>query len=715
MKLIRAEFENFRLLRDLVLDFSTDTKQKLTVIRAENETGKTTILNGLQWAFYGDDALPGKGLDYRLHPIDWDASDERRIPITVQVDFEKTKLKGSPRRLIETKEQYRVIRSAYETLDGVTPRTRSTLKIFQLTDKGSEPIPYPEAWISEELPPKLREVFFTDGDRALSFIEATSSAQATKAKRQRVEKAIQSLLGLDVINDARRHVKKTSFEINKSMKDTGLGEKLTQIAIELEQIEKTSEELKEKIEDSKSQFVRFDQEFSDAEKKIEAALIKGDREQLKIERDRVKQQLEKIDELRLGASKEHSNLFRCMSLSRDLLAPVLEKGLAKLSKLRDEGKIPNITIPVLEERLKGITCICGESLSHDAEGKRRRVHIQYLIDESRKADALQNSITDLFYGSRPLKQEEIADDDRWSAKYAQVVERRDKLESVREEQGRKYKDLEKKLDSIPDINIQGLRSHQLYCRNQRDRFNTTWTRHETQLEELKKERASLTAQRENFLRQKKKGTRIQARLDVATDVELVLEMSYARMTNEELTKVSELMNTIFLEMIGADTEQRAIIRKAQVSDEFDILVYGPNDQLLNPDLDLNGASRRALTLAFILALTRVSEVEAPNVIDTPLGMMSGYVKKSVFKTTIRESSQLVLFLTRSEIGDCEEILDAEAGRVITLTNSAHYPRMLVNDPQVKELKVLRCECTHHEECGLCERQMDVETDMEPEP
>ena len=60
MKLIRAEFENFRLLRQLNLDFSTDKIRKLTVIRAENESGKTTILNGLQWALYGDDALPEK-------------------------------------------------------------------------------------------------------------------------------------------------------------------------------------------------------------------------------------------------------------------------------------------------------------------------------------------------------------------------------------------------------------------------------------------------------------------------------------------------------------------------------------------------------------------------------------------------------------------------------------------------------------------------------
>jgi len=53
MKLLRAEFENFRLLRSLELRFSTDAEHNLTVIRAANETGKTTILTALQWALYG--------------------------------------------------------------------------------------------------------------------------------------------------------------------------------------------------------------------------------------------------------------------------------------------------------------------------------------------------------------------------------------------------------------------------------------------------------------------------------------------------------------------------------------------------------------------------------------------------------------------------------------------------------------------------------------
>ncbi len=65
MKLIHAHIKNFRLLKDLQLDFSTDEDKPLTVIRAANETGKTTSETALIWGLYGSlSALPNKGAKY---------------------------------------------------------------------------------------------------------------------------------------------------------------------------------------------------------------------------------------------------------------------------------------------------------------------------------------------------------------------------------------------------------------------------------------------------------------------------------------------------------------------------------------------------------------------------------------------------------------------------------------------------------------------------
>lgn len=708
MKLLRAKFENFRLLRDLDLTFSNETKRRLTVIRAANESGKTTILTALQWALYGDSALPGKGEGYRLHPIDWNVSEGKRIPITVSVEFELTRFRRGPAGLIETRRLYRLVRSAFEDVDSSARRSSSTVRLFALNDYGASPIDAPDALINEELPPELRDVFFTDGDRALSFIEADV---ALSTKRERVQRAIRSLLGLGVIEDAIKHVKKSATDVNRQAKQVGPRGELAQIASRLEKIDEDDARFEADLEDARQQFGAFDLKVDETDRKISDALRKGDKEKLQKDLDDAKRELKRLDEQVASANKEHSGLFRSRSLAADLLAPVFDIAFEKLQVMHDQGKIPSTTIPVLQERLSGELCICGENLKSDnPDGLRRRDHIKKLIEDSERADEIQEVITDLYYGAKSLQVG--SGGTPWLDQYKGVVERRDGLQVLRDEAGRKFRSLELQLDSLPETDIQGLREARRQYKDQRDRWLSKSSSLETQLAALRREKEQLEQQRDRLLREQKKGARIIAELEVTQDVVSVLQASYDRITHDELEKVSKLMNQTFLEMIGADPEQGAIIQRAEISPEFDIIVYGPNGRTLNPDRDLNGASRRALTLAFILALTKVSEVEAPNVIDTPLGMTSGYVKRSILKTAIRESAQLILFLTHDEIAGCEDILDDAAGVVSTLTNPAHYPKMLVNDPGVVERKVLRCDCSHRSECRLCQRRSDAEIQLE---
>ena len=703
MKLIRADFQNFRLLRDLSLTFATNTDRKLSIIRAENESGKTTILNALQWALYGDDALPDRRRDYRIHPIDWDVSEGQRVPISVSVDFETTSVRNSPRHgPIERKQIYRIIRSTYETVRGEHwDRGPTSVDLLLLTNAGGEPIEYPEARIKEELPDELREVFFTDGDRALSFIEADVSAST---KRDRVQDAIESLLGLDVIEGAIARVKKTATAVNREVRKAAPHQEVAKAAERINELESEKEKLEEQIRDADKQFAAYDERYAAIEKQIEEALARGNRDDLRRQVEQINGNIKRVDEQKSDAHKSHAALFRSLALSRELMAPVIESSVAVLDELRDQGKIPNSTIPVLEERLNSDICICGESIvGHGDDAVRRREHIKMLIDQSRRADELQSTITDLYYGSRPLQLRQVSADQAWSALYEKVYSRRDELEIERDRLGQQQKALEAKIDQIPDNDIQGLRQTRSQFRDQRDRFNAARARFRTDLANVNQQLNGLQRDYHRLLRQQGKGAEFMADLEVAQDIQTVLSRAYERLTTDELAKVSALMNSIFLEMIGSDPSQGAIIQSTGITDQFDITVYGPNGRPLNPDRDLNGASRRALTLAFILALTRVSEVEAPNVIDTPLGMMSGYVKASVLTTAIRESSQLILFLTRSEIADCEEILDAEAASVTTLTNPAHYPVMLANDPKLKHRTILRCDCNHRQECTICQR------------
>ena len=216
-----------------------------------------------------------------------------------------------------------------------------------------------------------------------------------------------------------------------------------------------------------------------------------------------------------------------------------------------------------------------------------------------------------------------------------------------------------------------------------------------------------------------------SRMTVAQDLGSVVKSTFDELQNVYMLRVSDRMNTLFLQLVGADpTVAGGVFKKAEITPDYEIKVLSADNRTLDPDHELNGASKRALTLAFIWALTEVSGVIAPRVIDTPLGMMSGGVKSRVVEIISnpdlvpftaeegeerpkeRQEFQVILFLTRQEILMVEELLDVRAGKVKTLTNSASFPIDLLNDPKVEQPTILVCDCTHRQHCPVCARKDD---------
>ena len=704
MKLIRAQFKNFRLLRDLEVSFSVDPNRNLTVIRAENETGKTTILTALQWALYGEAALPDKGQGYRLHPIDWAEEDGPCAEIEVEVDFQVTRHNPTRNRgTRKTTRTYRIKRAVREDITGTNwSRSTPNVNLFHLSETGAEEIENPDLFIADELPLDLREVFFTDGDRALSFIEADV---ATTTKRARVQRAIKSLLGLGLIESCEERVRQVSKEVNRRVREEARDVEIDRIAQAIDDAASKIEEWTSKEDSAKEQHESFEFKLRDIDKDIETVLRRGDQEELAAQLATTSRQIEQVTGLITNLEKRHSNLFKSKNIAGDLLDPAIAAAEEQLDDLAQRNEIPSGTIPVLEDCLNKGRCVCGDSLDEaNSDAARKREHIRHIIDETRQSDEHKKVLTELFYRSKGWIAEITEGNRSWVDEYEEVFDDRDKADRQRDALSKNRRELENKLDTLRDSDIQKLRETRRYYEHERSRFRDDFIRAETERRRLESQKAADEARRDKFLKHQKKAQRIIADLEATKDIEDVLKNAYQRIQTEELDKVSTRMNELFIDMIGADPEQGAIIKQAEVSRAFDILVYGPNERMLNPDRDLNGASRRALSVAFILALTDVSEVEAPNTIDTPLGMMSGFVKRSVLRIAAEESSQLILFLTRDEIKGCETIIDQRAGQVITLTNPAHYPRILVHKPPIDQAVILRCACNHRNECQVCERR-----------
>ena len=304
-----------------------------------------------------------------------------------------------------------------------------------------------------------------------------------------------------------------------------------------------------------------------------------------------------------------------------------------------------------------------------------RDSIQESIEQSRASDALQEAATSLFYAVRS-EQFDKTRSDEWIKFYASRNKDFYEFMSDLSSDQKRLKKLMADRDAIDDTSLNEYRELEYSLSRKLDSARIQLGQRESSIEEAKQRKRDAEDNRKKIENKLTKTDSSVDKLNLSRNVQNIFHQIEERLVKEELKKVSDEMNRIFLEMIGAEPEVNdlTLITKAELTEDYDILVYGPNGHQLNPDQDLNGASRRAITLAFILALTKVSQVEAPNVIDTPLGMMSGFVKSSVLRRTIMEGSQVVLFLTHDEIAGVESIIDKKAGKVYTLTNPAHYPR-----------------------------------------
>lgn len=682
MKLVRARFQGFRLLDDLEINFATDNERNVTVVRAANESGKTTLLTALQWGLIGDDALP---TGYSIRPMDLPKNEVSKSE--VEIDYEIENRDGA--------QTFRLFRSV-ETIGGDQSRPTSHLTLFRKSNAGFEPTETPHAFVQQHFPADLREVFFTDGDRALSFIEGPRAEQQKK-----VRMAIEKMMGLSILESAIDHIRTNERRIRTRFDKEAGNSETHKVKNDIEEIEDRLPKLSASLESVLDKITNLAENHQKTDRELEEALKLGNREELANELKSTKFQRKRVENQRAKIIADQADLISLASLANRMMAKSFAKSGKMLDELRLKGQIPNKTVPILQDRLEHHPdCICGESLdAKTIDGKKRRDYIEKLIEDSRDADNIKAKVSDLYFLAKPLIS---VQKDNWIEQYSDVFDRRNTLRSVYDEIGKKEAELEARLKKIPDTDVQRLREMRDTYATQLQQEKIEGYKIEEQIKRLKAEKVEL----ENKFRARdargQRGEKLTRELNAATDLREVFERGLDRIKTQEVKQVSDRMNALFLEMIGAD-EESALITRAEITPEFRIMVYGRNNYSMNPSMDLNGASRRALTIAFVLALTEISGVEAPNVIDTPLGMMSGYVKTEVVKTASDNSAQLVLFLTHDEIKGCENILDDRAENGVTITNPAHYPKILKNDPGTKEAKVILCGCDHRSSCKVCDR------------
>ena len=702
IKLDQAKVRNFRQLRDVEVSFARESASPLTVIRAENGTGKTTLLMALTWGLFGDDALPGSRSKYRLHPLDWDVQSDGKIcAIEVAIRFATIDDETGMERtydLVRTTKERPTNAGAFE-VDG------SDLMLFEQKPTGDEPVSNPNAFIANRVLPKsLKDVFFIDGDRALRFIETTDERAA---KRDRVEGAVRQLLGLDILERAESHVDAARRQAVSAVRKDAAGTDLARLATREAELSNHLRELerdKERIDEERQ---ATETRKRKADEALHAALAAGgaDRRQLESDLSNRTNELDAEREHHAHLLKRQRGLVNSSDLLTRVAASQIHQAGELLAQLENEGVIPDTLPEVVRDRLRRKTCICGTDVSEGTDAHAA------LCDLLAGIDQLEQSHEILLHLSTAARLRGtnggVEEPDSW------VVQAHDShTEIVRCSQTqrrleKKVAELRTLIRDIPDQDISELERMRTGEESETKRLAGEAARVSERIRTTERDLAEVVKKRRAALKKEEKYRRRLAEETASNDLLTVLRSTVQTLESETVDEVSSAMSEIFLKMIVTDPETGGLIKRAELTRQHDIVVFGSDDQRLDPDKDLSGAQRRALTLAFILGLVRVSGVSAPNVVDTPLGMTSALVRRSLLEYAAENSTQLVMFLTGSEIQGVEDILDRYAGRTYTMTFTDHYPKQLVNDPATGRLETLLCDCDYYSSCRVCERKATV--------
>lgn len=631
----KLTLENFRIYYgEHHIEFSTDKAKHLTVVHAENSTGKTTMLNSIKWCLYGETP------DFTDNDILVnDRSDKNTC--SVRLNF-----------VYDDKEY-----SAYRQYNQTTREARFTLN--EISRHGAlSPIDEPESAIDNILPKDLSNYFLFAGEH---FTGALGTGDRVSHRR-----AIRDILGFTLPETA---IKDLDFLINKNSRSLNsllqqeegtqsLAREVEQLTSELEQLEIIIKEIK----DEKLKYRRIKeeaQEMIDKSDHRKAQQLNSDR--------RDKEGLLKIQKRRE------------VSLLTQKQALISKYGIALFGqKLTDTSldfiKTEKRRIPApydqrfVNELLADHECICGREL---CEGSTEYETVKSMVSTASTEIIDQRA------------QKAISIGDSFSQRADEFMQEVNRIESELKEGTATISGLEDAIEKI-DYEIQAIGNVDI------TKFQQTVKEAETKIETLSErlgadERSksiksdrlrSKNAELDRVRPNSKQHNYFEQFNKTASQVRQRIEKTLGITEKNAVLEIAKNVQKNLDESL-----RKSFTVKVDKDDYSFILETTDTGRVIRGS---DGGKGQALlsNLSFVTALIAYSKARsdsksaifppgtiAPFVIDAPFGQMDSTYQKNTLEFLPKQSHQLILFLSTGQWDDqFEDIIGNYIGKRYLLVN-----------------------------------------------
>ncbi len=614
MKLDRLSIENFRQYHgSQTAIFSRDPVKNITIFNGQNGTGKTSLFNSLSWCLFGETVLEADQIISKRAISEAKPGD--RVTAQVSLSFVHNGERFLARREVSGVRLKNEAKLRYEG--------QSTFMLMRIRPDGqSRPVDNPTGTLNAILPENVRTYFFFDGEKIDEF--------ARPDHEDEVKHAVRNVLDIEILDRAKDHLSSTARDLRSEIKNSSTGELQSLLESdearrqELETIEKELDFKHAEHRAAKKQLESLDQRLS------EIAAIRDfttHRASLTSELQHAEQ---RRDELR------HS-IRDCLNRATPVLATdALKKALAILNEKREKGEIPpGIRQQFLQDLLDARVCICGRPINSASV---EHEHLTSLLNKT-----FPSELEDLVLQSAGDVRNTLLRASEIPSQIRTLLEKKVDLDRYISKLDAQLDEISRKLSAFDLEEVAELEKKRSDYAFNMQRIEMDIHRLKGRIEQINLDLGDLAKKIDKAKKSEKKAQSITRRFVLAQQSADAIGKIVEIFASQMRQQIREQAQKIFQTLIWKTTHFQQI----RLTDEYSLDVIDRYGLPARPDL--SAGERQVLSLSFITAMAKVSGKEAPLVMDTPFGRLSGEHRANITEHIPELADQLVLFVTDEEL------------------------------------------------------------------
>ena len=622
IELGEIRLRNWKCYREEQIQFNTSS-QHVWLVFGQNGSGKTSLLEAIQWCLYGGKAISPRDLLDRFNRTA--VQNDPTVELGVGLVF-----RGNGCR-------YEVSRAARRIVRGTTPSANIDEPIFRIdgVNQGDA-----RERIENLLPSSCSQFFFFDG------VEIKRYAQ--RVHTQETREAIERILGIPELRNLRDDAQRAVTILDDRLAQAAAGnEDLQRVISELESVQ-------EEIATAEDQLDQAKEEHKAAISILESVELEGNRI------DALRGKLEELHR----QEREEARLKDALDDAENQIEAVLQQASISLLKefiqeTADDMQRTTMTTArrvgsasQLRALLDAEVCLCDRPMDENARQhvRRRLEELDSSAEKGREAirqDNIRNSLGNLAHFRLP------SPEDLWL--------RRDRLRDELEEVRQAIYRLKQETDGLSVEQERNIWRKRYEAESGVEERGKSVKRFQTTIIDLEQRANTLRRQREQFASHHEQMAQLALQAKMARGLSEASKELIEWRISERKEAIEKHTSDIHRRVTNKPDEYKGI----EIQADYTLGIKNVAGAVLDSET-LSAGEKEALAFSFIAGLNLASGTAAPFIMDTPFGHLDTNHQKNLVCSLPELPSQVVVLATDRDLP--EHLLQSLRSNVAGILN-----------------------------------------------